>query len=143
MARASKWFPYGYGPATNGRFVVEEVGEVDDDEEEYGDYQELRGEGSDEGDKTNSDLWSWVKAAEVEEAEEDAAFEEKCRRKHGQGNGENWKERHSKASEYQLAYAPSWDNIPDPVVLGHESRDDEDEGESDEEEGFGLERLLI
>ena len=34
-ARAAKYLPYGYGPATGGRFMVEEVGEVDEDEEEY------------------------------------------------------------------------------------------------------------
>ncbi|KAF4336202.1 hypothetical protein FBEOM_9928 [Fusarium beomiforme] len=38
-AAALKWFPYGFGPATGTRFVIEEVGETSDDEEEYGDWQ--------------------------------------------------------------------------------------------------------
>ncbi|KAF3307930.1 hypothetical protein TWF173_002090 [Orbilia oligospora] len=45
MARALKWFPYGYGPATGTRFVVEAVAEVSDDEEEYGEYQKDKVEG--------------------------------------------------------------------------------------------------
>ncbi|KAF7563253.1 hypothetical protein G7046_g886 [Stylonectria norvegica] len=38
-AAAMKWFPYGFGPATGTTFVIEEVGEISDDEEEYGDWQ--------------------------------------------------------------------------------------------------------
>jgi Poly(ADP-ribose) polymerase catalytic domain len=41
-AAASKWFPYGFGPATGTSFVIEEIGEVSDDEENYGDYQKQR-----------------------------------------------------------------------------------------------------
>jgi len=36
---ARKHFPHGFGPATGDNFVVEEIGAVDDDEEEWGDYQ--------------------------------------------------------------------------------------------------------
>lgn len=43
-AAASKWFPYGYGPATGTSFVIEEIGEISDDEEDYGDYQKQRQE---------------------------------------------------------------------------------------------------
>lgn len=32
MARARKWFPYGFGPKTRGNFVVEDVGDISDDE---------------------------------------------------------------------------------------------------------------
>lgn len=39
MAKPLKYFPYGYGAATGTSFVIEGVGEVDDDEEEYGEYQ--------------------------------------------------------------------------------------------------------
>lgn len=38
-AAAMKWFPYGYGTAQGTKFVVEEVGAVSDDEEEYGEWQ--------------------------------------------------------------------------------------------------------
>lgn len=42
MSKAAKWFPYGYGPATGRSFVVEGVGDVDEDEEDYGVYQKYR-----------------------------------------------------------------------------------------------------
>jgi hypothetical protein len=38
-AAAAKWFPYGYGPAKGTSFVIEEIGETSDDEENYGEYQ--------------------------------------------------------------------------------------------------------
>ena len=41
---ALKWFPYGFGPATGTSFVIEEVGEISDDEEDYGTYQKDRQE---------------------------------------------------------------------------------------------------
>lgn len=49
FARGSKWFPCGYGPATNGRFVIEDVAEIDDDEEEWGNYQGDRAAEGDDG----------------------------------------------------------------------------------------------
>ena len=36
---ARKHFPLGFGPATGDKFIVEEIGAVDDDEEEWGEYQ--------------------------------------------------------------------------------------------------------
>jgi hypothetical protein len=36
---AKKHFPLGFGPAVGDKFVVEAIGEVDDDEEEWGQYQ--------------------------------------------------------------------------------------------------------
>jgi hypothetical protein len=38
-AAATKWFPYGFGPATGTSFVIEAIAEHDDDEEDYGEYQ--------------------------------------------------------------------------------------------------------
>lgn len=38
-AAAAKWFPYGYGPAQGSNFVIEEIADVSDDEETYGDFQ--------------------------------------------------------------------------------------------------------
>ena len=38
-AAAMKWFPAGFGSAKGTNFVIEEIGEVDDDEEEYGEWQ--------------------------------------------------------------------------------------------------------
>ena len=40
---ARKHFPFGFGPAEGDRFIVEEIGAVDDDEEEWGEYQLDRG----------------------------------------------------------------------------------------------------
>ena len=34
-----KHFPFGFGPATGTQFVIEEIGEASDDEEEYGEWQ--------------------------------------------------------------------------------------------------------
>jgi hypothetical protein len=39
---ARKHFPLGFGPAVGDKFVVEEIGAVDDDEEEWGEYQLYR-----------------------------------------------------------------------------------------------------
>ena len=41
-AAAMKCFPFGFGTATGTNFVVEEIGEVYDDEEDYGSYQNER-----------------------------------------------------------------------------------------------------
>ena len=47
-AVAAKWFPFGYGTAKGTSFVIEEIGEVDEDEEIYGEYQAERQEVDDE-----------------------------------------------------------------------------------------------
>jgi hypothetical protein len=39
LVRAQKYLPFGYGP---GKTVILEAAEIDDDEEDYGDYQLLR-----------------------------------------------------------------------------------------------------
>ncbi|KAK3359662.1 hypothetical protein B0T25DRAFT_577754 [Lasiosphaeria hispida] len=41
-AAAMKWFPYGFGSATGTHLVIQEVGAISDDEEEYGDWQDER-----------------------------------------------------------------------------------------------------
>ena len=41
-AAASKWFPYGYGPAQRTNFVIEEIAEISDDEEVHGEFQHQR-----------------------------------------------------------------------------------------------------
>ena len=63
VAKAKKYFPYGYGPATGMGFVVEDVGEVDDDEEEYGEYQKDRVDATNE----ESDFWKWGEEEEGEQ----------------------------------------------------------------------------
>ena len=42
IARGKKFFAYGFGPVSGKNLVIEEVGQVDDDEENYGDYQKNR-----------------------------------------------------------------------------------------------------
>jgi hypothetical protein len=59
FARASKYFPYGYGPATGSSFVVEDVGEIDDDEEEDGEYQKDRIDAFFDGAKEITNFWEW------------------------------------------------------------------------------------
>lgn len=65
IAKASKYFPYGYGPASGTSFVIEDVGEVDEDEEEYGDYQKLRVNETHE----NTDFWEWDDSMPEEKGE--------------------------------------------------------------------------
>ena len=43
-AAAKKWFPYGYGPSTGTNFIIEEIGNISDDEEDFGEFQAMRGE---------------------------------------------------------------------------------------------------
>jgi hypothetical protein len=56
---ASNWFPHGYGPATGTNFVIEEIGEVSDDEEDYGEFQYLRGQWADEHPRPEFEKSSW------------------------------------------------------------------------------------
>ncbi|KAI1105845.1 ADP-ribosylation [Jackrogersella minutella] len=90
FARASKWFPYGYGPSTGAKFVVEEVGEVDEDEE-YGDYQELNEfQWVGDGDKSTSDFWRWLKlGVEMDVADRGDPASEYTRQRHWHGP-ETW-----------------------------------------------------
>ncbi|KAK6332630.1 hypothetical protein TWF730_004290 [Orbilia blumenaviensis] len=76
MARALKWFPYGFGPATGTRFVVEAVADDSDDEEEYGEYQVERAETGgvyDTSDRRGGSFWE----EEMEGERFDEFFEER------------------------------------------------------------------
>ena len=55
LAKAKKYFPYGFGAAKGDKFVVEDVGDVSEDEEEYGIYQKDRVDGT--GD-AGADIWA-------------------------------------------------------------------------------------
>ncbi|KAJ2896515.1 hypothetical protein MKZ38_005468 [Zalerion maritima] len=134
LARAKKYFPYGYGPATGGRFVVEEIGEVSEDEEDYGDYQAMRGDEA-EGNHASLNFWSWVKAAEEEGSEDHIGGGAKLA-------AATWKRGGSLADEYSefrklgrddRPVGPEWEAIPLPPKPGEEERypgedDDEDMG---------------
>ncbi|KAF2160724.1 hypothetical protein M409DRAFT_70256 [Zasmidium cellare ATCC 36951] len=44
-AQAMKWLPHGFGTATGTNFVVEDIADIsDDDDEEFGEFQAMRGE---------------------------------------------------------------------------------------------------
>lgn len=94
QSRATKWFPYGYGPAAGTSFVVEAVSEVDEDDEDYGTYQTDRIEEADEGRKGEGDVWSW---ANDNPEDDDGPMNEylESRRPKSQGltehPGENWR----------------------------------------------------
>ncbi|KAK6514362.1 hypothetical protein TWF506_008758 [Arthrobotrys conoides] len=77
MARALKWFPYGYGPATGTRFVVEAVAEVSDDEEEYGEYQKDKVEGVENGGGSGSSYFWEMPELEDGDGRFDEFFEER------------------------------------------------------------------
>lgn len=55
MAKAQKYFPYGFGAASGPKFVVEAVADVSEDEEEYGVYQKDR---VDDAGKAMTDIWA-------------------------------------------------------------------------------------
>lgn len=42
LAKAQKYFLYGYGASSGSKFVVEDVADVSEDEEDYGVYQKDR-----------------------------------------------------------------------------------------------------
>lgn len=77
VSKAAKYFSYGYGPATGNSFVVEEVGEVDEDEEEYGMYQEDRIEKVDGGLKgeESRNIWDWGNQIKDESMTRDEYYE--------------------------------------------------------------------
>ncbi|KAI0888914.1 ADP-ribosylation [Annulohypoxylon maeteangense] len=125
FARATKWFPYGYGPSTGARFVVEEIGDVDEDEEDYGDYQNLRIEGI--KDKSNLDFWSWVKVG----VDMDVAGK-------GDPAGEYTKQRFWHAPE-ALGIGDMWDDLPDP----RKESDDEKHDWDDDGGDLGLDLMML
>ena len=59
-AVATKHFPFGVGSATGTNFVIEEIGEISDDEENYGEYQRNKSDVGGMGDGP----WSWERDTE-------------------------------------------------------------------------------
>lgn len=57
IAKAAKYFSYGYGPVSGSKVIIEVVGEVDEDED-HGKYQEERVERV-EGLESGGDVWMW------------------------------------------------------------------------------------
>jgi hypothetical protein len=113
LSKAEKYFPYGFGPATGSKFVVEEVGYVSEDEEEYGEYQDARVE--EKNHDLNADYWSWIKYGEMEDG------------------GEARREADEYAEQVRT-YGPAWEAISlpgAPVTRGF-----------DGDEGFCLEEMM-
>lgn len=112
FAKAAKYFPYGYGPATGSKFLVEEVGEISDDEEEYGEYQALRID-EDESREANTEFWSWVKIGAQEEhrnlLQGTQASDEYTHERHALGVPQGFKK---KASEWDELGHPGEKPLP-------------------------------
>ena len=147
FARASKWFPYGFGPASGTRFVVEEVGEVSEDEEEYGEYQALRGDERDDiidGESLEeTNFWAWVKVAAVEEEDEDDGRRKSRRGKALEGLhlADEYGEQR-KASKVPLGYrkkATDWDEMAAPGSEAEMER----RARAKQDDGFHLDRLMV
>lgn len=75
VAKAAKYLGYGFGPASGAALVIEEVGAVSEDEEDYGEFQRERvlvvengngngGGGEDGGEKG---FWEWQEEWQEEE----------------------------------------------------------------------------
>lgn len=62
IAKGQKFFAYGYGPIQSKDLVIEDVAKVDDDEEDYGEYQATRIDAN----STNTSIWDsgWGKCEE-------------------------------------------------------------------------------
>jgi len=73
MAKAMKYFPYGYGPATGTSFVVEEVGEVSEDEEEYGEYQVDRVDDATDTNSWDAAGWMWSGMTSIDQYRQERA----------------------------------------------------------------------
>jgi len=74
MERASKYLGYGFGPKEGSAFVVEEIGEADDEEEDYGEYQRDRTDAAEGGldfwdcDLEEEEIWEYGRFNEYAEA---------------------------------------------------------------------------
>ena len=99
MSKARKYFPYGFGAATSSHFLVEDVGEVSEDEEEYDEYQKDWIEDSADGTST-VDIWKMdgycnfaldgEEREDEEGAEPDEELKETVERKEEEGTMNAW-----------------------------------------------------
>ena len=55
LARARKFFAYGFGPVSGNKIIIEDIADTDDDEEEYGEYQGDRLQ----GEVKERSVWDW------------------------------------------------------------------------------------
>ncbi|KAF2794274.1 hypothetical protein K505DRAFT_361264 [Melanomma pulvis-pyrius CBS 109.77] len=59
IAKGQKFFAYGFGPVDGRKLVIEDVAEIDDDEEDYGEFQAARMDT--DSNNTNTNIWGWGK----------------------------------------------------------------------------------
>ncbi|KAL8795213.1 MAG: hypothetical protein Q9195_002224 [Heterodermia aff. obscurata] len=68
VAKAAKYLGYGFGPASGAALVIEEVGEVSEDEEDYGEFQKDRVVGNENGwEDGEKGFWEWQEEEELED----------------------------------------------------------------------------
>jgi hypothetical protein len=56
MAKARKFFAYGFGPVSGNKIIIEDIASDDDDEEDYGEYQGSR---IDADVQEQQSIWDW------------------------------------------------------------------------------------
>lgn len=67
IAKGQKFFAYGFGSLNGKQIVIEDVADVDDDDEDYGDYQRARIDANDSG----TSIWDSSWGRERNEGDED------------------------------------------------------------------------
>ncbi|KAK7466115.1 hypothetical protein VKT23_004839 [Stygiomarasmius scandens] len=73
LAQAAKFFAYGFGPMSGKNIVIEDIADIDDDEEDYGEYQFDRLD-----DVQKVDIWG-VNRLEGETAKDEYAAQRKAK----------------------------------------------------------------
>ena len=58
IAKAAKYLGYGFGPASGFKLMIEEIADVSEDEEDYGDYQRDRVDEAVDG-QEGKGFWDW------------------------------------------------------------------------------------
>ena len=65
IAKAAKYLGYGFGPASGSKLVIEEIAEVSEDEETYGEYQRDRVDDA-PGGAEGKGFWDWLEESQDE-----------------------------------------------------------------------------
>ncbi|KAJ3909545.1 hypothetical protein F5879DRAFT_32485 [Lentinula edodes] len=64
LAQARKFFAYGFGPVSGSSIVIEDIADIEDDEEDYGEFQADRLD-----DVKKVDIWTYKLAGETDKDE--------------------------------------------------------------------------
>ena len=70
IAKAAKYLGYGFGPASGAKLIIEEIGEVSEDEEDSGEYQKDRADENANG-QDEKGFWEWQEGEEGIDGNED------------------------------------------------------------------------